>query len=395
MNNYKSILEQADGIKDEIISIRRRLHSNPELGFEEIETTRYIADYLRGFGLEVSTGVGRTGIVAVLKGGVPGNVVALRADIDALPIQEENESEYTSKTEGKMHACGHDGHTAILLGAVRLLSENRRILKGTVKFIFQPAEEYSSGARAMLAEGVLDDPRVDLALALHILPDVKSGYIEVKSGAIMSSMDDFEINITGKGGHGSNPQNTIDPVITGAQLVTSLQTIVSRKISPIQPAVVSVCQFISGTKSNIIPSAAYLSGTIRCQDESVRRFIHEQMDIITKGICSAAGAEYQLKINELVPVTMNDTNVYHDFVNCTSEILGSDKIILMDKTRTYSEDFSLFGEMVPSIMFFLGTYNEQKDCVYPPHNPKFKIDEDILPLGSAIFANYCLKRTIQ
>lgn len=394
MNNSNPVLKQAEAIHNEIIELRRTLHSQPELGFEEYRTSAFIADYLNKLGLKVITGIAKTGVIAVLKGELPGSTIALRADIDALPVQEEYDSAFKSQINGRMHACGHDAHTAILLGTAKLLAINKNKLKGTVKFIFQPAEENVSGAKAMINEGVLQNPDVDIALALHILPDIKSGHIEIKDGIILSSMDEFMINILGKGGHGSNPQNTIDPIVTGSQLVTALQTIVSRRISPSQPAVVSICQFLSGTKSNIIPSTAYLSGTIRCQDEEVRKNIFKEMDVVTKGVCASFGADYELKINDQLPAALNDRCIFNDFVNCTSEILEKHEVEFLEKPRTYSDDFALFGKKVPSLYFLVGTYNEKKDCIHPPHSSKYKIDEDIFPLGVALFTNYCMNRCL-
>ena len=392
MNHEHPILVQAQVIKEEIVKFRRWFHRHPELGFEEFETSKFIENYLRGLGLDVRTGYAKTGISAVLEGALPGNTVLLRADIDGLPVKEAVESDFKSETEGRMHACGHDTHMAMLLGAARLLVDNREKLKGKVKFIFQPAEEYVSGARAIIDEGILQNPAVDVALALHIIPDIESGSIEIKEGIITASMDEFEITILGKGGHGSNPQSTIDPIMTGALLVTAIQTIVSRKISPTQGAAVSICQFIAGSKSNIIPQSAYLSGTIRCFDPAVRKLIFEELERITKGICDTAGAGYNLKINDQVPAVVNDGVLYADFIACTSEILGKDEIRIMSAPRTYSEDFSLFGEKIPSLLFFLGTKNPEKNCIYPLHSQDFRIDEDVLPLGSALFAQYCLNR---
>jgi len=392
MNQENSIFMQAQAIKEEIIRNRRWFHANPELGFAEVGTAAFLKDYLTDLGLEVRTGIAKTGIAAVLKGDLPGNTIALRADIDALPVMETVESDFKSNIDGRMHACGHDTHMAMLLGAARLLLANRSKLRGTVKFIFQPAEEYFNGAKMMIDEGVLKNPDVDVALALHIVPYIDSGRIEVKEGVITASMDEFEITILGKGGHGSNPHNTIDPIVTGAQLVTALQTIVSRKIDPVQPAVVSVGQFVAGTKSNIIPQAAFLSGTIRCFDPAVRKKIQQQMRRITKGICSAAGAGFELKINTQVPVAVNNGKLYRDFLRCSSEILDKNEIIIMEKPETFSEDFALFGNIVPSMLFFLGTGNEQKDCIYPLHSANFKVDEDILSLGASLFVNYCLNR---
>lgn len=394
MKKDNPILIQSQNIKAELIKHRRWLHSHPELGFEEIETSRYISNYLIDLGIEIKTGITKTGVVGVLRGDLPGNTIGLRADIDALPIEEGYDSEYKSKNSGKMHACGHDTHTAMLLAVAKLLNNNRKKLKGLVKFIFQPAEEYVSGAQAILEKGVLKDPNVDIALALHIDPDIGSGKIGIKEGVIMSSMDEFEIEILGKGGHGSNPQNTIDPIVTGAQIVMAVQTIISRKVSPLEPAVVSICQFIAGTKSNIIPASAFLSGTIRSQDKTVRKIIFEELNRIIGGICSTSGAKCKVKINEQVPVTINDKVLYDDFMKCASDILEKNEIIVLDKPKTYSEDFSLFGNIVPSLYFFLGTGNERKDCEYPLHSPEFRIDEDVLPIGTALFANYCLNRKI-
>jgi len=387
------MLNQVNSIKDELIQLRRRFHSEPELGFEEHKTSAFIADYLNKLGLKVRTGIAKTGVVATLEGLLPGNVAALRADIDALPVTEENESEYKSKVDGKMHACGHDAHTAMLLGVAKILSANRDHLAGTVKFIFQPAEECVAGAGEMIADGALRDPDVDVILGLHIIPDIDAGHVEVKSGAIMSSADEFEIMVIGKGGHGSSPQNTVDPITTGAQLVMAIQTIVSRKISPLQAAVISVCRFHAGEKTNVIPPAAYLGGTIRCQDESVRQMIFRQLETVTKGVCESANAVYQLKITKQVPAVINDPELFDDFVSCSSGILDSAAMEIPPYARTYGEDFSLYGEHVPSLFFYLGTRNEKKDCVHPLHSPLFKIDEDVLPLGTALFVNYCLKRS--
>jgi len=392
MKKDNFLLLEAQALKEELIRIRRTLHSHPELGYTELMTSRLVSDYLLELGIEVITGVAKTGVIGIIKGALPGNTIALRADMDALPITEAYESEYQSQNEGIMHACGHDAHTAMMLGTAKLLTKHRERLKGTVKLIFQPAEEIVSGAKAMIEEGVLHNPSVDAMIALHVLPDIETGKIEVKEGVIFASADEFEVNILGKGGHGSSPHNTIDPIITGTQIVTAIQTIVSRKIDPAQPAVVSVCQFIAGTKSNIIPSTAYLSGTIRCQDKDVRNKIIEELDRILRGVCSMSGAEYQLNINEQVPIVYNDKSIVKDFAAKTLFILDENEIINMDKPRNYSEDFALYGQNVPSMLFLLGTKNVDKNCIYPLHNPNFTLDEDILPLGTALFTNYCLHR---
>ena len=392
MNHENDIMLQAITMKDELVASRRWLHAHPELGFEETGTSAYIKEYLEQLGLDVRTGIAGTGVAALLRGNLPGNTVLLRADMDALPITEEGISDFKSIHEGKMHACGHDSHMAMLLGAADILSKNRDRLCGTVKFVFQPAEEGVKGARKMIDEGILHDPDVDLALALHIVPDVDAGRIAVKSGAVTACADEFQLKVIGKGGHSSSPQTTVDPIVTGAQLVMAYQTIVSRKISPLEPAVVSVCQFLAGTTSNVIPETAQIGGKTRCYSTSVQNTIIEQLETITKGICGAAGAEYELTIERQVPVTMNDRNVFDDFIRCASDILDVGEIQIMTVPQTFSEDFSLIAQKVPSLLFFLGTGNAKKNCIFPLHSPKFQVDEDVLPLGSAIFANFCLNR---
>lgn len=390
MSSQNEILSKAIDIKDELITIYRQLHMNPELSFEEYRTSEFIAGYLEKLGLEVRTGIGKTGVVATLKGMKPGNTIALRADIDALPIQEENSSEYKSKAEGKMHACGHDAHMAILLGAAKLLTENRDKLKGIVKFIFQPAEEIVSGAELMIKEGVLENPRVDEALALHVFPDTRSGHVKIKSGPAMASVDDFEITITGCGGHGSNPQGAVDPIMIGAQIINTLYTVLGRKTRFQDPAVVSVCKFHAGTKSNIIPDKAYMEGTIRCFSEEAKAFVCGQIESVVGGICGINGANFDIKLIKGVPVLINNHELVNKFIKVSEDILQEDQLEVINKPYMVSEDFSLFAQKIPSVMFFLGIRNDEKECIYPLHNPKFTMDEDALCTGTALFVNYCL-----
>ena len=384
----KSMLESALEIKDELISIYRERHMHPELSFEEHETMDFIEGYLTDFGLEVVRGPEGAGLWAVLDSGKEGKTIGIRADIDALPVTEETGHEYCSVNSGLMHACGHDSHMTMLLGAAKLLCQNKDKMSGRVKFIFQQAEELVSGAVKMIEAGVLDD--VDEVIGLHVVPTLEAGRIETKKGAALASSDMYEIKVFGKGGHGSAPHSSTDPIIAMTQIITAIQTIANKKINALDPVVVNVCCLKAGSRYNVIPDEAYLSGTIRTQNKEVRKMIFEQIEQLAGGICKAFGTTFEMTNPESVPPTVNDDAVTQKLIERSRKILPEKNVVIMERPYMFSEDFSCFGEKVPACMFFLGTYNEAKGCIHPLHSSKYKIDEDILPVGAAVFANYCI-----
>jgi carboxypeptidase Ss1 len=385
--------EEVKELEPEIIRIRREIHANPELSYEENKTSKIVAEKLRKLGLEVKTGVGGTrAVLGTLKGARDGRVVGLRADMDALPVIEDVDVPFKSRNLGVMHACGHDTHVAMLLGTAELLARHRDELSGTVKLFFQPAEEDGGrgGAKPMIDAGVMEDPKVDYVFGLHIGSEYPSGTFGVKPGAFMAAPDGFKIHIVGKGGHGSRPDETIDPVFISAQLIIALQGISSRMIDPVEPFVVSVCSVHSGTKDNIIPDDALLLGTIRTLNEKTRRRAKKYVDQITGGVCRAFGAKYELDfIKDAYPVTYNDEKVTAKAMKVLKTIKGTKTIEIGVKLG--AEDFSRFLEKAPGTFYYLGTKNEKNGCVYPNHSSKFKVDEDVLKYGTVSLAKLALE----
>ena len=380
-------LEEAKRIEPEIIKNRRTLHQHPELAYHEVETAKLVAEKLESYGIGVKRGVGGTGVLGTLKGGKPGRVVALRADMDGLPVQEKSEVEFRSKADGVMHACGHDTHVAMLLGAARMLAENKSELHGTVKFMFQPAEEHGGrgGAKPMIEEGVMNDPKVDYVFGLHISSTRKSGEIGVREGAMMAAPDTFKVKVVGRGGHGSAPHQTIDPVYVAAHVLLALQGVSSRMINPVRPFVISVGSIHSGTKENIIPDVAMLEGTIRTMDEDTRKLAKRKVEQVAKGVCKTFGATAEVEFEQdAYPVTVNDPKATQKAARVLKRIPGI-KIKTNDPVLG-GEDFSRFLQKAPGTFYFLGTANPAKGCVHPNHSSRFKVDEDVLKLGSASLA---------
>jgi carboxypeptidase Ss1 len=386
-----TVLSEMRNFEEEIISIRRHLHENPELSFEEFDTSKFVAVKLKSLGISVRTGVGGTGVVGLLRGPKGGNVVALRADMDALPITEHVDVPFKSKRTGVMHACGHDTHVAMLLGAAMLLTKHVEELHGSVKFLFQPAEEHGGrgGAKPMIHDGAMENPKVDFVFGLHISGAYPSRVFGLRAGPIMAAPDSFKITIRGKGGHGSEPHKTIDPIFVSAHVISALQGVSSRMIDQTEPFVVSICSIHSGSKDNIIPDDALLEGTIRTLSERVRSEAKKKVAKVTRSVCKAFGATCQIDfMHDAYPVTINDPEVAKRVFQILRKIEGT-------KTREIKpilggEDFSRFLHQAPGVFYFLGTRNPKKGCIYDNHSSRFKVDEDVLKYGSASLAKLAL-----
>ena len=382
------LLKEAAEIEPEIIKIRREIHQKPELAYREEVTSKLVAERLEALGIQVKRGVGGTGVLGVLKGPRPGKVVGLRADMDALPLDEMADVEFKSKVKGVMHACGHDTHVAMLLGAAQLLANHKNELQGTVKFLFQPAEEHGGrgGAKPMIEDGVMKDPKVDYVFGLHIAGDHNSGILGFRAGPFAASPDTFGIRIIGRGGHGASPHETIDPVYVAAQVIIALQGVSGRMIDPMQPIVISVGAVHSGTKENIIPDEAVLQGTIRTLDEVTRKRAKAKVEEVVKGVCKAFGAKAIVEFEkDAYPVTVNDDKVTEQAMKIVREIRGGTKVKVIEPMLG-GEDFSRFLHEAPGTFYFLGTRNTAKGCIYPNHSSRFKVDEDVLKYGSASLA---------
>lgn len=386
----QEILEISKRIQPRLVEIRRDIHAHPELGLSETRTAELIAHILSELDIEVSENVGITGVVGLLKGAKPGNTILLRADMDCLEINELNDVIYKSQTEGLMHACGHDSHTTWLLGTAMILSELRDHIKGNVKFVFQPAEESEGGADRMIKAGVLENPKVDFALGAHVWPILESGKIGLKRGSMMAAPDRFSLNILGKGGHGAEPHNTIDPIAIACQVYMSLQTIVSRKINPIDPAVISVTVFNAGTAHNIIPDRVEMMGTVRSLTPEIRAYVPGAMEKLIKGIVESNGAQYEFDYDPYYPPLINHDAGIDLVAEASANIIGAENTVMLPNPTMGGEDFSYFLEKVPGAFFVVGTKNEDKGIIYPLHNPRFNIDEDILQQAAAVMAESAL-----
>ena len=370
-------------MRDDLINRRRDFHRHPELAFEEVRTAGIVADELNALGLEVQTGVGKTGVVAILEGTADGPTVLLRADMDALPITEENETDYVSTDQGKMHACGHDGHTTIALGVAKLLTAQRDKLAGRVKFVFQPAEEIASGAQSMADAGVLRDPRPDVTLGLHLWNGMPVGQLGMADGPVMAASSTFTIKVSGRGGHGAAPQQTVDPVVCAAQIVTALQSIVSRNVDPLATAVISVTKVNAGTAFNVIPQDATLNGTIRTFTSDVQQTVSQRMTDIAKNIAVAMGCTAEVHISHSTKPVSNDADVT-ERVRGVFRRLGYSNDQFHHERTMGAEDVGVFMDDIPGLFFFLGSANEERGLDYPHHHPRFDFDERALPEGVAL-----------
>ena len=379
--------EVRDSFGEDIVSLRRDIHREPELGFDTEKTAEKVLDALDGLPLEIQTGVAENGVVATLKGeGGDGPTVALRADMDALPIHEETDLPFASETDGKMHACGHDGHTSMLVGAARVLSQDhlRERLNGTVKFVFQPAEEGQAGGRAMVEEGVAEG--VGSIFALHLWPGLKFGTAATKAGPIMAASDAFEIKVKGSGGHGAMPHLTADAVAIAAQVVTALQTIVSREVDPVEPAVLTVGEIGAGSAFNIIPETARLGGTVRTLDADLRERLPKRIEELARGVARGMRGDVELDYRFSYPVTSNDAGSAKLALAVAGELFSEDRAVELAHPSMGAEDFAFFLEKVPGAFVWLGVGD-----VSGLHTPQFSFDEEILAQGAALLTALALE----
>ncbi len=384
------IVEQANLLYEFTRYLRQDFHRHPELGFKEYRTAGIVARELGQMGLEVHTGVAETGVVGLLEGAQPGPVVLVRFDMDALPVNEETGALYASETPGIMHACGHDGHVAIGLTTAKILQEFRGRLHGTVKFMFQPAEEGLGGAERMIAEGVLQDPAPQACLSMHLWNEKPVGWYGIKPGPLMAGADTFKLTLTGKGGHGALPHQAVDPVAAAAQIITAMQTIVSRNLSPLESAVVTVATVRAGEAFNVIPQTAELTGTIRSFDEAIREKIVERMNEIVVGVAGAMGCEASLDIQKITPPVISDVKVAQAVAEVMLEMYPSEHLEANCMSMV-SEDMSFVMQRVPGCYFLVGSANPEKGLCYGHHHPKFDFDEAALPKAAALMAGVVLR----
>ena len=377
--------EVRDGFAEKIVALRRNIHREPELGFDTKNTAEKVLSALEGLPLDIQTGVAENGIVATLRGADDGPTVGLRADMDALPIHEETGLPFASEVGGKMHACGHDGHTSMLVGAAHALSGMRDRLNGSVKFFFQPAEEGGGGGKVMVEEGVADD--VNSIFALHLWPGLPFGTAATKAGPIMAAADAFEMTVRGRGGHGAFPHQTVDAIAMAAQIVTALQTLVSREVDPVEPAVVTVGEIGAGSAFNIIPETARLGGTVRTLNADLRRQMPGRIEEIARGVAGGMRGDAELEYRFSYPVTRNDENVARRALGVIEALFGGENTLELPNPSMGGEDFAFFLEKIPGAFIWLGVGEDVSFL----HTPTFAFDEEILPLGSALLTALALE----
>ena len=394
----QSIQQDILEIEDKLIEWRRDFHQNPELSNREFKTAEKIAKHLTDIGLQVETNIAKTGVVAILEGDQPGKVIAIRADIDGLPVTERNDLDFKSEVKttflntetGVMHACGHDTHIAILMATAEVLSKHKDKIKGSIKFIFQPAEEgpppgEEGGAKLMIKEGVLENPKVDAIFGLHINSQTPVGTIKYKTGGIMASVERFVINVRGKQTHGSQPWSGVDPILISAKIIDGLQTIISREADLTnEAAVITVGKITSGTRFNIIPESSEMIGTVRTLDPKMREMIEKRMKEMVEGIAKAYGGEASIIFQNNTSITYNDEELTARILPSLQTVAGEENVIIM-KATTGGEDFSFFQEKVPGVYFFLGGMTAGNTESFPHHTPDFMIDESGLLLGVKAF----------
>jgi len=385
------VASQSKGIQQWIVEKRRTIHRHPELMYEEFETSKLVQNTLKDLKIPYKKDIAITGVVGTIGNG-DGPCIALRADMDALPIHEETDIDFKSEIDGKMHACGHDCHTAMLLGAARVLKENEDKINGTIKLIFQPAEEGGAGGKMMREQGVLLEPKVQQIFALHVAGTIPVGTLASKAGTLLAATSSIKIIVKGKGGHAAAPHHTNDPVVTGSKIVVELQTLVSRELSPLEPGVISITMANAGSAFNVIPSTMELQGTIRSLTVEGVSKLQTRVKEVAQSIAEANRCEAEVSFpGNDYPPTINDAECWELGKSAATEILGEENLIEMPDPIMGGEDFAYYTEEIPGCFSFLGVGNPDIDAVYDVHHPMFKVDEEALSLGAAIHVNTALK----
>lgn len=376
--NFK---EEAQAIFGDMIKMRRDFHRFPEIGFQEHRTSKIVAQTLQDLGLEVQTGIGQTGVVGVLEGPKDGPTVLMRFDMDALPIEEGNDVDYVSQNRGVMHACGHDGHMTMGLSLARIMSKHRDKISGRLKFVFQPAEEGLGGAFAMIADGVLEHPRPDVAFAMHLWTPLEMGTVQVTSGPAMAASSIFTLNVRGRGGHGAAPHQTIDPILASAHIITALQSIVSRNVDPQESVVISLGQLQAGTSHNVIPESVDIKGTVRSYSNEVHRLLYRRILEMARNLAAGFNCTVTLETIAIVAAVVNSPEPAERVREAAKGIVGAENVL--DKREMASEDMGYMLEEIPGCYFFIGAGNEEKGFNFPHHHPRFDFDEEAMINGVA------------
>jgi amidohydrolase len=392
ISNLDPLKAEIDERVPDLVAMRRDLHEHPELAFEEIRTSSIVAQRLRSLGMEVQTNIAKTGVVALLRGNVstPGaKTLAIRADMDALPIHELNEIDYRSTVDGKMHACGHDGHTSILLTVADILSKRRNELNGNVKFVFQPAEEVIGGAAPMISDGALEG--VDNIIGLHLISNYTLGHVGVRSGPVFASADTMEMTVHGQGGHAAMPHGAVDPIVIAAYITTTLQTLISRETSPFSPAVITIASIHAGSAFNIIPEHAFIKGTMRAFSNDHREYLLRRIQEVAQGVAIAMGGSCTLNWIDGCPPCINDAEMTEFVHKAAIATVGEQAVDTSEEVMTSgSDDMACFLNTVPGCYFIVGAHNEAKEAKYPHHHPRFNIDEDALPIAVEVLTRATL-----
>jgi hippurate hydrolase len=386
-----ALLDDAKSILPEAITLRRRLHEHPELGLDLPRTRAAVLEALQDLPYEITTSARSSGVVATLRGARPGPTILLRADMDALPMPEDTDLPFKSKTPGAMHACGHDSHVAMLAGAARLLARYQPELAGNVKLMFQPGEEGHHGARVMIEEGLLEQPTVDAAFAIHIFPILPTGVVATRPGPLLAAADEFTIEVVGRGGHASMPHDAHDPIPVACEIVQAVQTFVTRRINAFDPAIITVGRIASGTTHNVIPESAVLEGTIRAVSPTARKLAHEGIERVAKGIAAAHGLEARVALEYGYPVTINHADFARFSMEVAGELLGRERVVEQPAPAMGAEDFSYVLERVPGAMVILGVRPEGVEKPAPCHSNRMLMDERGMAVGMALHAAMALR----